>query len=145
VRRDAALLAPAWTAFALAGCAAFAAEVGGDWGPGSDVAAIREIELGIDQQTLDAHAGVTGVTVAHGYALVGWTTPQGSGQSLYCRTSLGWNRIATAGGPFDAVGLVGSGVPREDVEVFKAHAPGGLAASSGRLPTSSRKLTGRCF
>ncbi|MGP6159654.1 MAG: hypothetical protein ACLPYS_19515 [Vulcanimicrobiaceae bacterium] len=118
---------------------------GSDWGPPRDIAEIREIELGIDQQLLDPHAGVTGVSVAHGYALVGWKTPQGAGESLYCRTTLGWNRIAISGGLFDVVGLVGSGVPPAAVEIFKAHVSGGLAQTSGMNATTFRKLTGRCL
>ncbi|MFZ1125090.1 MAG: hypothetical protein WAN59_08175 [Candidatus Baltobacteraceae bacterium] len=116
-----------------------------DWGPSADVAAIREIELGIDQQLMDPQASVTVVTVARGYALVGWKTTQGAGQSLYCRTSLGWNRIATGGAPFDVAGLVGSGVPSQAVDLLRAHLPGGLAASSGMGATRYRRLTGRCL
>lgn len=147
MRHGAALSAAALTAWLLAAPAvpAQALEATADWGPGSDVGAIREIELGIDQQTLDVHANVTGVTVAQGYALVGWTTPEGAGQSLYCRTPLGWNRIATGGAAFDVVGLVGAGVPSDAVDELKAHVAGGLASSSGMGATRFRKLTGRCL
>jgi hypothetical protein len=116
-----------------------------DWGPASDVAAIREIELGIDQQLVDPLARVTSVTVARGYALAGWKTPQVLGQSLYCRTTLGWNRIAAGGGRFDVAGLIGSGVPSRAVEVLKARVPGGLADTSGMGATRFHRLTGRCL
>jgi hypothetical protein len=137
----------AWVAweFGAAAVPAHAASTTTDWGPASDVGAIHEIELGIDQQILDPQASVTSVTVSGGYALVGWKTPRSSGQSLYCRTSLGWNRIAFAGTPFDVVGLIGSGVPSQEVDVLKAHVPGGLAASSGIPTTRFRKLTERCL
>ena len=84
------------------------------------------------------------MTVAYGFALVSWRTPAGSGQSLYCWTALGWNRIASLGGPFDVAGLLGSGLPKWIVDILKVHAPGGLPASSGMGATSYRKLTGRC-
>jgi hypothetical protein len=118
---------------------------GPDWGAPRDVAAIREIELGIEQQTVDPLASVTGVTVSRDYALAAWKTTQGSGQSLYCRTALGWNRIASSGARFDVVGLVGSGVPSDAVQFMKAHAPGGLDETSGMGATRFRKLTGRCL